>query len=219
MTNGSSAAMAFLSAHPGRPTGSRSRSSTGSTTSSSEGDDGRGSSKNAAATGPLSPGEALLLPSGPAAATTTGGSDSGSGIPSDLVPSANTFIRKLYQMVTTEDQEIIAFTSGTDVHCGLGCVRARPALCCRYRTPTHPPTTTTDGLSFHVKDPTRLEQEVLPRYFRHSRFQSLVRQLNFYDFKARLVCVWGGVVCVCQWGAARQEKALLPAPFLPNALL
>ena len=41
----------------------------------------------------------------------------------------------------------------------------------------------TDGLSFHVKDPARLEKEVLPKYFRHSRFQSLVRQLNFYDFK------------------------------------
>lgn len=31
---------------------------------------------------------------------------------SDLAPSANTFIRKLYQMVTTEDQDVIAFTPG-----------------------------------------------------------------------------------------------------------
>lgn len=38
---------------------------------------------------------------------------------SDLVPSANTFIRKLYQMVTTEDPNIISFTSGTYV--GLDC--------------------------------------------------------------------------------------------------
>ncbi|KAM3573953.1 hypothetical protein VYU27_004081 [Nannochloropsis oceanica] len=72
-------------------------------------------------------------------------------IQSDLVPSANTFIRKLYQMVTNENNDIIAFTP--------------------------------DGLSFHVKDPARLESEILPKYFRHSRFQSLVRQLNFYDFK------------------------------------
>jgi len=40
-----------------------------------------------------------------------------------------------------------------------------------------------DGQSFEVKDPKRLEAEVLPKYFRHSRFQSLVRQLNFYSFK------------------------------------
>jgi len=40
-----------------------------------------------------------------------------------------------------------------------------------------------DGSSFEVKDPRRLEAEVLPKYFRHSRFQSLVRQLNFYNFK------------------------------------
>mmetsp|Transcript_12896 Transcript_12896/g.15404 ORF Transcript_12896/g.15404 Transcript_12896/m.15404 type:complete len:434 (-) Transcript_12896:197-1498(-) len=40
-----------------------------------------------------------------------------------------------------------------------------------------------DGSCFEVKDPKRLECEVLPKYFRHSRFQSLVRQLNFYNFK------------------------------------
>ncbi|CAN0421562.1 unnamed protein product, partial [Ectocarpus sp. 8 AP-2014] len=37
--------------------------------------------------------------------------------------------------------------------------------------------------AFEVKDPRRLEQDILPKYFRHSRFQSLVRQLNFYSFK------------------------------------
>lgn len=42
---------------------------------------------------------------------------------------------------------------------------------------------TTDGTAFEVKDPRRLEQDILPKYFRHSRFQSLVRQLNFYSFK------------------------------------
>jgi hypothetical protein len=34
-------------------------------------------------------------------------------IQSDLVPSANTFIRKLFQMVTSENNDIISFTPGT----------------------------------------------------------------------------------------------------------
>lgn len=89
MTNGS-AALAFLCAHPGRPTGG-SRSSGGGSGSGGKG-------------GAASPGEA------PAATATRSSTPSG-----DLAPSANTFIRKLFQMVTTEDQEIIAFTSGTYV--------------------------------------------------------------------------------------------------------
>mmetsp|Transcript_8228 Transcript_8228/g.28958 ORF Transcript_8228/g.28958 Transcript_8228/m.28958 type:complete len:180 (-) Transcript_8228:1213-1752(-) len=40
-----------------------------------------------------------------------------------------------------------------------------------------------DGSAFEVVNPKALETRVLPRYFRHSRFQSLVRQLNFYNFK------------------------------------
>jgi len=44
-------------------------------------------------------------------------------------------------------------------------------------------TWTADGFAFEVKDPKRLETDILPKYFRHGRFQSLVRQLNFYSFK------------------------------------
>merc|ERR1719502_1797324 len=51
-----------------------------------------------------------------------------------------------------------------------------------------------DGSAFEVRDPRRLETEILPKYFRHSRFQSLVRQLNFYSFKKvskeRSVCIY-----------------------------
>eukprot|EP00548_Thalassiothrix_antarctica_P009170 CAMPEP_0194160804 /NCGR_PEP_ID=MMETSP0152-20130528/78586_1 /TAXON_ID=1049557 /ORGANISM="Thalassiothrix antarctica, Strain L6-D1" /LENGTH=510 /DNA_ID=CAMNT_0038870521 /DNA_START=732 /DNA_END=2261 /DNA_ORIENTATION=+ len=45
-------------------------------------------------------------------------------------------------------------------------------------------TWTPDGDAFKIgADLQRLEAETLPQYFRHSRFQSLVRQLNFYNFR------------------------------------
>ena len=40
-----------------------------------------------------------------------------------------------------------------------------------------------NGAAFEVLSPKRLEAEILPKFFRHSRFQSMVRQLNFYAFK------------------------------------
>lgn len=39
------------------------------------------------------------------------------------------------------------------------------------------------GEAFRITDLSRLESDTLPSYFRHSRFQSLVRQLNFYNFR------------------------------------
>jgi len=43
---------------------------------------------------------------------------------------------------------------------------------------------TPSGDAFRIgADLQRLESETLPHYFRHSRFQSLVRQLNFYNFR------------------------------------
>mmetsp|Transcript_723 Transcript_723/g.2318 ORF Transcript_723/g.2318 Transcript_723/m.2318 type:complete len:449 (-) Transcript_723:274-1620(-) len=71
---------------------------------------------------------------------------------SDCLSVAKTsFVRKLFDLVSQESDEIVAFAE--------------------------------DGSAFEVKNPKRLELEVLPKYFRHSRFQSLVRQLNFYNFK------------------------------------
>jgi len=39
------------------------------------------------------------------------------------------------------------------------------------------------GDAFRISDLSRLESETLPTFFRHKRFQSLVRQLNFYNFR------------------------------------
>nr|CCA17061.1 conserved hypothetical protein [Albugo laibachii Nc14] len=39
-----------------------------------------------------------------------------------------------------------------------------------------------DGTAFCIVDPKRMTQECLPKYFRHGRFSSLIRQLNFYSF-------------------------------------
>ena len=39
------------------------------------------------------------------------------------------------------------------------------------------------GDAFRISDLHRLENETLPTFFRHNRFQSLVRQLNFYNFR------------------------------------
>ena len=42
---------------------------------------------------------------------------------------------------------------------------------------------TTDGTSFIVKEPKRLEKEVLQKYFNHRNFSSFSRQLSFYGFQ------------------------------------
>jgi len=40
-----------------------------------------------------------------------------------------------------------------------------------------------DGETFVVKYPKKFEQEIIPQFFKHSKFSSFVRQLNFYAFR------------------------------------
>lgn len=40
-----------------------------------------------------------------------------------------------------------------------------------------------DGKSFRIANHQRFEQEILPKYFRHSRVASIQRQLNLYGFR------------------------------------
>lgn len=40
-----------------------------------------------------------------------------------------------------------------------------------------------DGLTFVVKNPETFEKNIIPQFFKHSKFTSFVRQLNFYGFR------------------------------------
>ena len=40
-----------------------------------------------------------------------------------------------------------------------------------------------DGETFLVKEPRKFEKEVIPQFFKHNKFSSFVRQLNFYSFR------------------------------------
>lgn len=40
-----------------------------------------------------------------------------------------------------------------------------------------------DGETFLVKEPKKFENEIIPQFFKHNKFSSFVRQLNFYSFR------------------------------------
>src|SRR3546814_770365 len=101
----------------------------------------------------------------------------------DLPPGANTFVKKLFNIVCNEDDGVIAWNEGTThvfVATSLVFTTGTPAVQCGLAVLLRG---FADGDSFTIVDPKLLEAEVLPKYFRHSRYSSLVRQLNFYSFK------------------------------------
>ncbi|RHY34916.1 hypothetical protein DYB32_000589 [Aphanomyces invadans] len=61
------------------------------------------------------------------------------------------FLRSLFEMLETEDTQIISWTL--------------------------------DGASVQVLDRHTLESHILPKYFKHSKFTSFQRQLNYFGFK------------------------------------
>ena len=44
-------------------------------------------------------------------------------------------------------------------------------------------TWSSDGLTFLIKNTHLFETTIIPQYFKHSKFSSFVRQLNFYGFR------------------------------------
>ena len=106
--------------------------------------------------------------------------DNDDDVNSPLGGPGSSFTKKLYDIIdTAESTEIVAWARGQlTCHLILFCTLMHVSP---FSHVSHG--FFIDGLSFEVRDPKRLELEVLPKYFRHARFQSFVRQLNFYSFK------------------------------------
>ena len=93
--------------------------------------------------------------------------------------SGSSFTKKLYDIIdSAESTEIVAWSKGRRISSVQSLFIPLIHLFLHHFL-VH----LLDGTAFEVKDPKRLELEILPKYFRHARFQSFVRQLNFYSFK------------------------------------
>ncbi|KDO24854.1 hypothetical protein SPRG_09686 [Saprolegnia parasitica CBS 223.65] len=68
---------------------------------------------------------------------------------------------------------------------------------------------TGDGLAFEIRDQDKLATSILPRYFRHAKYPSFQRQLNYFGFRK-----WSKQkAAVCTYGCpffTRDAPQLLP---------
>lgn len=74
----------------------------------------------------------------------------------------------------------------------------------RWIVPSHDETTDRGGGKggvgkIVVHNPTRLQDEVLGKYYRHSKYSSFQRQLNYFGFKKRLHGSKKGKMCPCSF--------------------
>lgn len=64
---------------------------------------------------------------------------------------------------------------------------------------------TKDGEAFYIKDVKTFEQCILPKYFKHNKFTSFVRQLNTYDFHKVKRPALGQVFRHCQFQRGKPD--------------
>lgn len=91
------------------------------------------------------------------------------------------FVMKLYQMVDGAPDDICSVRPFDDLEGVVYSLITLPTIKHVLLFPSKQ--WTPDGESFRITNLSRLESETLPSYFRHTRFQSLVRQLNFYNVR------------------------------------
>lgn len=122
--------------------------------------------------------------------TSSIGEDDEERSPNGFNTSGSSFTKKLYDILdSSESCDIVCWTQGKFSWDHLPVLSNTNSSCyvaLFFNDDNLIHYSIIDGTAFEVKEPKRLELEILPKYFRHARFQSFVRQLNFYSFKVNI---------------------------------